>query len=267
MTINFGFNQILDSDLLIPGAIPSDQSTARGQSIYIGYGPEHLDATAPLYSVQDDTLLFHAPEVANYRCTPDTIEVRPCPGSDHEWVTSLLIATAIPAALWMQGRFVLHAAAIVPKGASHAIAIAGTSGVGKSVLARQMLEQRASLLADDSVALEITAAGIIASGLPGGIHRRSGQGDERCFEPVASHLSVRSAPLGAILLLEDFADTFASTALNKVLACEKIIAHQHRPRIPAALGRIGPVLAQATIIADRIPVFIWRRREGEMTSV
>jgi hypothetical protein len=262
MTIAFGFNQILDSEITIPGAIPVGPSTAHAQSIHIGFGPEHLDATAPLYSVRDDTLLFHAPKVASYRCMPDKIEVCPYPRSDADWISGLLIATAIPAALWMQARFVMHAAAIVPKGASHAIAIAGASGAGKSVLTRQLLEQGASLLADDSVAFEITDAGVIASGLPGGIHHRSGRGDERYFEPVVPDRSVSLAPLGAILLLDGFADSFASAALDKVAACEKIIAHQHRPRIPATLGRIGPVLAQAATIADRIPVSLWRRREG-----
>jgi hypothetical protein len=53
--------------------------------------------------------------------------------------------------------------------------------------------------------------------------------------------------------------------LSNISALEKIIAHRHRPRIPAALGRSGTVLAQAARIAECIPVTIWRRREGAFT--
>jgi hypothetical protein len=132
MTIAFGFNQILDSDVTIRvGQLPM-----RGQAIHVGQGQEHLNDTAPPYSVRNDIPLFHAPKVANYRCTADMIEVCPCPGSDPEWISSLLIARAIPAAFWMQRRFVLFAAAIVPKRSTWAIAIAGASGADKAVLAR-----------------------------------------------------------------------------------------------------------------------------------
>lgn len=264
MTTAFGFNQVLDSTFAIPGAIQVAGSIGT-QSIRISAGPAQPNASRPLYMREGNALMFNAPNVASYRCQTDRIEVQPCPLSDPEWVTNLLVATALPAALWMQGRFVLHAAAVVPKGEGRCIAIAGASGAGKSVLAKQLLEQGASLLADDSVALDITDDGVMASGLPGGIYCRTGDGDERNFEPVSPGRSVRFAPLGAIILLEGFADSFASSALDKVTAIEKLLACQHRPRIPAALGRSGPALAQAAIVADRVPVSIWRRCHSDFT--
>jgi hypothetical protein len=265
MTVAIGFNQIIDSNISIPGAIPADPIVADARTLRIILGPEQTESDFPIYARTDDALLFNAPNVALYNCRPDVIEVGPYPEADPEWVSALLIATAMPAAFWMQGSFVLHAAAVVLNGASHAIAIAGAGGAGKSTLARQLLEQGARLLADDSVALETTELGIMASGLPGGIHLQTGDGENRSFEPVTSERSARSAPLGAIVVLDGFAADFESTALSKISALEKIIAHRHRPRIPAALGRSGTVLAQAARIAECIPVTIWRRREGAFT--
>lgn len=265
MTIAFGFDQILDSAIGIPGAIPVDGHIVSKPIIRVDLGPSQTNVNAPLYTRVDDGLMFNAANVATYQCQPDRIEVRPCPGSDPEWVSGLLIATAIPAALWMQGRFVLHAAAIVPKGASRAIAIAGASGAGKTVLAKQLLDQGANLLADDSVALELTDSGIVASGLPGGIHRRIDTEQERRFENVSPARSVKSAPLGAIIFLDGFAGRAEARRLDKIEAIEKTIAHQHRPRIPAALGRVGAVLAQAASIAERVPVGIWQRRKDQLS--
>lgn len=265
MTIAFGFNQIIDTDIEIPGAVSGSGYAACERAIRINADTQCPNADAPIYTYGDGALVFTASKVANYRCKADSIEVNALPGADPDWVSGLLIATAIPAALWMQGRFVLHAAAIVPKGASRAIAIAGASGAGKTVLAKQMLDQGANLLADDSVALELTDSGIVASGLPGGIHLRIDNEQERCFENVSPARSVKSAPLGAIIFLDGFAGRAEARRLDKIEAIEKTITHQHRPHIPAALGRVGAVLAQAASITERVPVGIWQRRKDELS--
>lgn len=263
MTTFFGFGQVIDTTLAVPGALSGNRADMAKEYIKIRAGPEEANCDAPLYTRHDNALVFSAPNIATYRCQPDYIAVSPCPESDSAWVTGLLLATALPATLWMQGKFVLHAAGIILKGANHAIAIAGPSGSGKSLLAAQLLEQGACLLGDDSLALEVTDAGISASGLPGGIHTRIGHSEKRRFEPVAPDRSVVSAPLGAIIVLGCCAGEFESVALNKLVAVEQIIANQHRPHIPAALARLGPVLAQAAAIAEQVPVNIWRRRNDQ----
>lgn len=224
-------------------------------------------ADAPLYARKDQALTFTASKVASYHCTADSIEVNPFSGADADWVSGLLIATALPAVLWMQNRFMLHAAAVVPKGSTRAVAIAGASGSGKTVLAKQLLDQGANLLADDSVALEPSGAVIVASGLPGGYHH-SVEGDaERCFETLPAARSVKNAPLAAIIVLGGFADRFEAQSLNKMKALETIIACQHRPRIPTALGISAHMLAQAAEVAGSIPVSIWRRcKDGRVLS-
>ena len=50
MTIDFGFNQIIDTAILIPGAIPSGQQPRAGKVFVLATDQQHLDATAPLYS-------------------------------------------------------------------------------------------------------------------------------------------------------------------------------------------------------------------------
>ena len=265
MTISTGFGQTIDASIAVPGAISGGRAWAGQRGIIIRARGEEADSGAPLYARHGEALVFSAPNIARYRCQPDKITLSPSPGADASWVTGLLIATALPAALWMQRKFVLHASGIVPKGLSHAIAIAGPSRAGKSHLAAQLLELGASLLGDDSLALEVTDAGVSASGLPGGIHTYVGNSGERRFEPVAPDRSVISAPLGAIILLGGFAAEFDRMALNKTDAVIQIIANQHRPRIPAALGRAGAVLAQAAAIAEQVPVTLWRRSGDQST--
>lgn len=264
MTLSFGFNQIFDTDIDIPGALSRGGNALCERFMRINTGTICPSADAPLYAGNDQALVFTASKVASYHCTADSIEVNPFPGADADWVSGLLIATALPAALWMQNRFVLHAAAVVPKGSTHAVAIAGASGAGKSFMAKQLLDQGAHLLADDSVALETNGSGIVASGLPGGVHSPIAGEKERRFERVSEARSATSAPLGAIIILDGFATEFESSVLNKMDAVTHIIAHQHRPRIPAALGRVGLVLAQAALIAERIPVGIWRRSKDTL---
>lgn len=261
MTRCVGFGQIIDTAIAVPGTVARDGAAVVGV-ISIAMASEATNTDAPLYERVNDTLIFSAPDVATYRCSSDRVEISPYSDADPEWVTALLIATALPATKWMQGQFMLHAAGIILKGSGHAIAIAGPSGSGKSTLVRQLLEEGARLVGDDSLALEVTDEGIISTGLPGGIHIRTGEGDDRCFEPIAAGQSALSAPLGAIIILGDRAKAFAHTKLGKTDAMEQIIANQHRPRIPAALGQVAAMLKQATVIAERIPVQVWRRQEG-----
>lgn len=267
MTCLFGFGHTIDSNLAVRGAVSGDHGAMAEGVIRVRTRPEQPIGDAPLYARDGDALVFSAANVASYRCRPKSIDVSPCPGADAEWVSALLVATALPAALWMQGRFVLHAAGIVLKGSSYAIAIAGRSGTGKSLLAAQLLAQGARLLGEDSLALAVTNAGVTACGLPGGIHTRIGKSEDRRFDPAAPNQSVLSAPLGAIIMLDGWAEAFDCEPLSKTDAVAQIIANQHRPRIPAALKRRGSVLAQAAAIAAQVPVFLWRRRDGQTELV
>lgn len=265
MTLVLGYNQPLETALEIPGALDIFGAPPRSHGIRISVAPEQLETEKPLYTRTGEALNFHARKIACYRCLPDQIDVHPYAASDPDWVMGLLIATAIPAALWMQGHFVLHAAAIVPKGTHRAIAIAGASGVGKSTVTRQLLNSGAQLVADDSVALDVTPSGITASGLPGGVFVRTGTGDDRRFEPVRPNQSLLFAPLGAILILDQWDAQSSMTKLSKLEAAGHILGCRHRPRIVAQLDLLAPVLAQAVAVANQIPVYLWCRQKGHAT--
>jgi hypothetical protein len=256
MTQCYGFRQTIDATFPVPGTVASRAIVKPERQIRIRETRPHDNAGAPLYARAEQTLVFSAPGVATYRCRLDSIELAPCPQASRDEVIGLLLATALPATQWLQGKYVLHAAGVVLAGADEALAIVGPSGAGKSFLAAQLLAQGARLLGDDSLALELTDAGVMASGLPGGLYRRIDQGAARRFDAVLPGQSVESAPLGAIIVLGDGDERIE---LNQTAALEQLIANQHRPRIPAALGRVGVLLAQAAAIAQQVPVSLWPR--------
>jgi hypothetical protein len=123
------------------------------------------------------------------------------PNADVSEIEALLVATALPAILWMRGRFVLHAAAVLMPGRDAAIAIAGPSGVGKSAALAQLIVRGAAVLADDSVSVAVGASGLIASGLPSVYFVRSddstnaGRGPARTLDPVGARRRHRMVQL------------------------------------------------------------------------
>ena len=108
--------------------------------------------------------------MGRYCCRRDSIEITAEQGSDPEMVTALLIATALPAALWLRGGTMLHAAGVVAPSGQSGLAIAGPSGIGKSALTAELLADSGSLLADDSICLTRRDDRIEGSGLPSGYH-------------------------------------------------------------------------------------------------
>jgi hypothetical protein len=104
--------------------------------------------------------LMHAPEFGRILIAPDGTELLcdPEPGSS-EWST-LLTAQALPLAATLRGLEVLHASGVVLMGG--AALFAGPSGAGKSSLAAALLRRGATLLSDDTVALEPRDGTLIA---------------------------------------------------------------------------------------------------------
>lgn len=255
-----GFDQPIASELPFPGGLPCGDETGAELSIRI-LAPA-ANTGEPLYRrEQDGALVFSAPGVGTYRCTSDGIAVAACPGGEPRTLIDLLIATALPAVLWIQGRLVLHAAGVVPGGAEQAIAIAGASGAGKSAVASQLLAAGGSLVGDDSLAMALEGTEPSVCGLAAGVHVRRRGGDDRQFVPVAPGRALRRAPLAAILVLRSEGEP-GFTRLGGLAALEAVLGQQHRPRIPAALDRRGTVLAEATRLASRVAVLAWRREPG-----
>lgn len=178
---------------------------------------------------------------------------------------SYLIATALPALLWMRGDIVFHAAAAILPGAAGAIAIGGASGTGKSTVLRQLVAAGASVIADDSLCLRFSGTGVTISGLPGGYFvAEADNGTSRSFEIVPPEHQIRAAPLAGLVMpgarLSSGAPAFH--ALSGVAALEALLASRHRPRIPTLLGNNKAMLPVLARLSEALPVHLWNRREG-----
>ena len=188
-------------------------------------------------------------------------------GVDEVELSARLIATALPAALWQRGDFVLHAGCAVLPGTDRAIAFAGASGAGKSALLKRVLEAGGKLVAEDATRLVVSDSGVMVSGLPGCLHlRRQGRPlqEPRVTAHVPPEQQLDSAPLGAIVVLQPAASGASHERLSQVKAVASLLSHKHRPSVPQVLGELPRVLLQAARIAGSVPVYF---RQGQNTQL
>jgi hypothetical protein len=245
----FGFGQVIASAIPVPGATHLTDRTEASASLYISRDDTAgAESEAPAgFSRDGDALRLTVPGIATYRCRARSITVAPCLSAAPTDLSELLVASALPAALWMQGRLVLHAAAICTHAGGPALGLLGRSGSGKS-----------RLLADDSIAIAPGHGGLIASGLPGGLFLRRGDAT-RQFCPLAPHQTIDAAPLGALILLDAAAAEARLNRLSPTRAIEAVLSHRHRPHAADLLGMRAKALRDCIELARSIPVYAWRR--------
>lgn len=251
------------SDLRIPGGLP-DTGAADEADIEIVLAPPCAAQSDLIYRFEGAALCFTAPGVAEYRCDAANIRVTPHPDASEAAVAELLIATAFPALLWMRGGFVLHAAAAQLAGSDAAIAVAGGSCSGKSTVLAQLVEAGAAVVGDDTIRLDTAGHAGEAAGLAGGYFLRGADGAARSYHSVPPDRARRAAPLAAILVLSR-SDADAPGALRRLAPVEavaQLLAHRHRPRVPALLGRHAATLADSALLAGTIPIYSWQRLAG-----
>ena len=257
----FGFGHAITSDLPLAGALTeSAERSCTAEPLSIVLKPPQLLTTDEIYRRDGDALWFSPPGVGQFCCRRRSIEVSPDPLGDPQALTELLIATALPAVQWLRGHFVLHAAGLVLPDRSSAIAICGASGSGKSTVAAALLERGAKLVGDDTLRLTNQQSVWCAAGLPGGLFRSVANTPERRFDAVDRACAVPEAQLGAIVVLGERSAEPSLVALDGVAALGQLLAMQHRPRVPAILGRHAEVLQMAAGIIRFLPVFAWQRR-------
>lgn len=257
-----GYGLRLSSQLAVPGAVPDDRDGPSDLSIL--RDPPQSTGNAPVYARTDDGLCFVCPGVASYRIAGESIRVAPDPDARPDMITGMLVATALPAWLWLRGRFVLHAGAVrLPGG--RAIAIAGPSGSGKSTMLAQLVAAGAALIGDDTIAFS-RETGAQASGLGGGWFATRDDAPVRQFVALNARQSCTRAEIAAILLLDlRCAGDGGLARLDPVAAVAALLAHRHRPRVPVLLGGTAEVLRDAALLAGAIPLYSWRRRAGVAT--
>ena len=223
--------------------------------------PSHSTKRVGPYLLHGSTLYFQAEGVAVYRCDAGkSIVVDVAPEATDAAVSGLLIATALPALLWMRGDTVLHAAAFALPGADRAIAIMGPSGIGKSTMLEQAVALGASVIADDTLCVRTRDGKCWVSGLPGGYFASDGTGG-RTFHPISADRQIGTMPLGSIVLLSETAGG-PGGALAPTGALTELLRARHRPRAVAILGQDGPVLERLATLAERVPVYRWNRSRG-----
>lgn len=247
--VQFGFGLRLASDLPIPGAIPDDSGRA-GEPVRITLRGKCKPIAEPSFERDADAIVYRHP-CGQFRCEEDFIGIEPGEQASLQDLGELLVANALPALLWQQGAFVLHAACVrLPGGPT--VAIAGPSGAGKSRLAASLVAGGAELIGDDSLALFPTDQGVQAKGLPGGWFARRPEGGLREFRKVTGGPGRGECLLDVLLVLGGQGREVAR--FSTIEALEQLLQHRHRPQVPLLLGRQAAVLALAAAIARRLPI-------------
>ena len=239
----------------------------RGPDIDIVMGDAALAGPARAlgpYRLAGDALLFEMAGVAHYRCEAgERITVECAAGASESAVTGYLIATALPALLWMRGDIVLHMAAVVLPGMSGAIAFGGPSGIGKSTIVHQLVAAGAKMVADDTICVRFEGQTPVVSGLPSGYFLADA--DIRAFRKVPAEQRLSWAGLAAVVMLgpRKSSGIAAFHVLNGVSAFEVLLAGRHRPRVPTLLGRNEALLPVLARLSGNLPLHRWDRLEGQ----
>ena len=267
-----GFGLTIQTDMALPGMcrLPvTDPLIATGSDIEITGGqPKTGRSEVELgpYRVVQGKLLFEVRDTACFTCTEHSIRVAQDSKADAGTVSGLLVATALPAVLWMRGEIILHAAAAQLPGAAGAVAIAGASGSGKSTILDQLCSAGARMVADDSLCVRMTGSGVEGSGLPGGYFLGRPDTNAREFRAVPETKQRMTAPIAAILILAEprSGSSAELERLRGIDALEALLVHRHRPRIPALLGLEKTNLAALVRLTERVPIYRWHRRKGSV---
>ena len=269
------FNLRIWSTLCIPGAQHLDHPESQlseTADLAITEGRVKLDSpcleTGP-YRAAGGSLLFEKPGVARYLCEDDgaSITVEQMAGASQPHVLAMLVATTLPAALWMRGDLVLHAAAAILPGDQRATVFAGPSGIGKSTLLRKLLAGGAVAVSDDALCVRWRGSTVEGSGLPACTFlRHPGQTGDSGRSAIATPPAQRAdwAELGAIVTLQSGSAGGLSSSFERLRGAESLAAllrNRHRPRIPLLLGMEPLLLSRFVRLAQIIPVYSWNYNE------
>ena len=252
-----GWGLVIRSELELPGGWSLEPSENRVPDLAIECGSaglSHAHAVRPPYRFGDACILFEPPDVARYLIESDRIVVEPHPSAAPDHVVALLIATALPALLWLRDSFVLHAScAAAPDGAG--FAFAGPSGSGKSRLCALLLNEGWGVAGDDSITLAGRGGGILASGLPACLHLNQSPSEPRSVIAVRVEQRLREAALRAIVTLRPVVGAESGLQpMEQLGATTALLTNRHRPAVPRGLGLEGEMLPTIGRIVRALPV-------------
>lgn len=250
------FQQVYGLTLASPFVLPGGRTAQPGQpDLIIREGAAQLSAGAETrgpYRFLDGRLELAIPDAGRFLLhSMGLLQVSPTAGVDAGLLSAFLVASGMPMLLWQRGGLLLHASGIQYE--KRVIALCGPSGIGKTTLARMMLDRGGNLLGDDSLWFPDPASPNRACGLAGGQFRRDPGNTGPAFHPVAPERQVGEGELSALFVLS--ASPIPPARLGPVEAVQAVLRARHRPLVPELLGRYADVLDHCVRLAARIRVY------------
>lgn len=261
-----GFGLVIHSEIPLPGAVLGNSGLA--PNITIAKAPVPEPPTVGVFRQSEGIVHGSHDGIARFACAKGgRVDVELAASSDVEATGKLLIASALPATLWLRDEIVLHAAVAVIGAGAHAIGIAGGSGEGKSTVLSQLLQRNARIVADDAARLTRAPQRWTAAGLPGGYFAPADEGailGERAFVPVAPDQRQQSASLCALFELARGTETEPARfdRLEGADALAALLRARHRAVVPRLLGTEAHHLNEFIALSREVSVYRWTRPEG-----
>jgi hypothetical protein len=266
------------SDIPLPDFCKDDTEAPADVEVRLGDVPERLNDAVDcgvLCSARPGEHLLDVPGVARY-WTQDgrRITVQPAPGAADDAVSAVLSAVPIAALLHQRGALVLHASAVEVDGG--AVAIAGSSAVGKSAMAAVLMRRDHKVITDDLCVITFGPAGALVHPGPQVLH---------VWRDVCKHLSLPRAEMRPVrAALEKYALELGECRIDSALPLRAVyvihtsklepwrIAAPEKLRVTEilsnqsvglesvrAMGGAAAHLMTAAQIARRVPVRIVTR--------
>jgi hypothetical protein len=248
----------IGSPIAIPGALPCTDPAAP-VDLTVGFGPTPVppDVTEqPPYRIAENWLELVVPNIGKFTLIAGRdLIVTPADGVREADLSALLVASGLPMALWADKGLLLHASAVVAAGGRAALAFAGSSGSGKSVLLHRLVRDGALSLADDSLWLRPAQTGFSAAGLPGGGYVRTPTENTRQFVQFNEAQCRAAAPLCGLVVLTPPGSSDLLRRLHGQAAMAAVLRHRHRQTAMRLLGREADAFELAALLCRQVPMY------------
>jgi hypothetical protein len=247
----------VDSAVEIPGALAAETGAADLRVMLGEAKVGEVERSLGPYSLGAEGVLFAMPGVARFLCRRDGAEivVQPEGAAAERQAAAFMIATAIPAALWLRGEMVLHGAAAVPAGREAAVGFLGASGAGTSTLLAKQVDEGAQAVAEDSFRVWWEGEQWRVAGLPGGVWLRE-PGDaldaERRFRQFGAGQSVASSPMRGLVVLAQGAET---ARVRGLAVLEGLLRQRHRAAVCKLVDGEAALLKKWAALAASVPLY------------
>lgn len=252
--------------------------------VSLGEAPERLNPVSAgglWWETNPQEALLDVPKVGRIWVKPSEIIVDPVATASIQDLSFGVLAAAMPPLLFLRRTFVLHAAAV--RWGNGAIAIGGTSGVGKSTTLFECIRRGGGFVTDDVCALDVVEprTNIRIQPGPPGIRLWPDTLDHYALSPD-SFEPVRPAALKR--LVTSFVAQAAPTPLTAVVmlvpstkaeidctpvsggdAFNTVRSMLYGPRMMYAIDR-GAAFRKVATIANQVPTFVLRRSD-DVSSV